>query len=75
MNRKIKTLQKIYDNEVREKCETKRLKINNCFQDNMFEPENNCKHFIDSFQRCINNFNDEYNYKYSQMIKFNIYYK
>ena len=73
MNRNIETLQKIYDSEIRKKCETKRLKIDNCFNDHKFEPENNCKHFIDSFQQCINKFNDEFNYKYSKMIKFNIY--
>ena len=73
MNRKIETLQTIYNNEIRKKCEVNRLKIKKCFHEYTFEPENNCKHFIDSFQQCINKFNDEFHYKYSKIAKFTIH--
>lgn len=65
MSIKLKHLQHIYDSEIRKQCESKRIKIHKCFDDNKFELDNTtCEDFIKTFNNCINKFNDNFSQKF-----------
>lgn len=63
-------LQQIYNKEIRKCCDEKRNKMILCLKnDNEFV----CKNKINDFDKCINNFNSKFTYKYSHMVKFDFY--
>lgn len=66
-------LEQLYNTQIRNTCEAKRAKILACTKDYHFTSgELECKQFINDFEECINKFNKEFIYKYSQMYNFRI---
>ena len=55
----VDNLIKQYDKEIREKCEIKRKPIYKCIQDNK-QNEHLCNKWIDSFQKCIKDFDEDF---------------
>lgn len=65
----VDKLIKQYDKEIREKCELKRKQIYKCIQDNK-ENKHICNNWIDSFQKCIKDFDEDFKEDNKLIFKF-----
>jgi len=72
MGKLLDKLKQIYDNEIRKCCDEKRNKMILCLKN---DDEFVCKNKINDFDKCINDYNNYFTYKYSHMVKFEIYKK
>ena len=64
----LKSISKSYDQEIRNKCEEKRLLLIDCLQEH-FHDEFSCQILINEFNKCINDFDKDFKKKNKMYLK------
>ena len=68
MSNLLKTLSKTYDQEIRNKCEEKRLLLIDCLQEHFYD-EFTCKILIKEFDKCVSDFDKDFRDKNKKYLK------